>query len=75
MAPDDFNPFDLSAPKRMQKDDEPTKPKPPKATVRRVGIGPLLHSRFSRFFVLVGVLFICGAAGYGAELWWLARTK
>jgi hypothetical protein len=75
MTTEDFNPFDLSAPPKPLKDDQPPAPKPAKATVRRVGIGPLLHSSFTRFLVFVGVLFICAAAGYSAELWWLTRTK
>lgn len=75
MAINDFNPLDLSAytPKKPTEDESKKTniPPPPKAVVRRVGIGPLLHSRFTKFFVFVAILFFLAFASYAATQWWL----
>lgn len=77
MAVNDFNPLDLSAYTPQQPVEQAKtklqKPKPQKAVVRRVGIGPVLHSRFTKIFVFLGFLFFVSVGSYAATLWWLTN--
>lgn len=76
MAYDDFNPLDLSAYNHQKPVDKKVKKpekKPEKAVVRRVGIGPLLHSRFTKIFVFFAFLFFLAFGSYAFTQWWILR--
>ncbi len=76
MAYEDFNPLDLSAYTKQaaatrveQKKNKDAKSA--KAVVKRVRIGPLLHTRFSKLFVFLAFLFIFAYGSYYITQWWL----
>ncbi len=76
MPTQDFNPLDLSAyaqkPAPTKKDEKKkAKQANPQVVVRRVSIGPLLHSRFSKLFAFLALLFFLAFSGYAATQWWL----
>ena len=66
----DYDPFDLSlAAKKLREEQEAAKQKAkpvpkPKATVRRVGIGPILHSRFTKVITLVLAVVLMALIGF-----------
>ena len=59
------DPFDISVATKSNDKKERTKKSPKtKAVVRRVGIGPLLHSRFTKFLTAIGLIILAGLFGY-----------
>lgn len=59
------DPFDISVPTKSSEKKERAKKTPKtKAVVRRVGIGPLLHSRFTKLLTTVGIIILAGLCGY-----------
>lgn len=74
----DFNPLDLTPRKQVQKSEQSDQVvevprKKQKAVVRRVGIGPLLHSKIIKLFVLLAMMFFFGFGGYAGVEWWLTH--
>lgn len=70
---EDFNPFDLTPKKKEEEAPTEAPVKHEKAVVRRVTIGPLLHSRLVKLFVLLACMFFLAFAGYAGAEWWLLR--
>lgn len=70
------DPFDISvASKANQKKDHSKKAPKTKAVVRRVGIGPLLHSRFTKFLTSVGLIILAGLLGYLLTFLYLSKYQ
>ncbi len=72
----DFNPLDLSAPPK--KIEEPiTAPQPvqPKATVQRVSMGPIFHSRITRILALILGVALAALVGYAGTSYLLNRKE
>lgn len=71
------DPFDLSA-HRAPIDEEPQESKKPahaqKAVVRRVTLGPILHSRFVKLIVILALMFFAAFGGYAAMQWRLINN-
>lgn len=67
------DPFDLSPPPVLTEKQLKANQKPSKAVVRRVSIGPLLHSRFVKILVIIGVVVLSGLASYAVTLGYLAE--
>jgi hypothetical protein len=66
----DFNPLDLSAPKKV---DVQTAQEAPavKATVHRVSMGPLFHSRITRVIAFILSIVLAGLIGYAGMNYYL----
>lgn len=73
----EYDPFDLSAAARKlreQQEAEQQKAQPapkPKITVRRVGIGPILHSRFTKVITLTLAIILTALVGYVGAKYYL----
>lgn len=70
---EDFNPFDLTPKKKQEEAPKEVPVIHEKAVVKRVSIGPLLHSRLIKLFVLLATMFFLGFAAFAATEWWLLR--
>lgn len=74
----DFNPLDLTPGLKTESstkaDQLPATPHTKqKAVVRRVGLGPLLHSKIVKLFVLLAMMFFFAFGGYAGVEWLLSR--
>ena len=70
------DPFDLSqAPKTNEKKQAQKKHPKSKAVVKRVSIGPLLHSRFTKLLTTIGLVILIGLLSYTATFFYLSMRK
>ena len=66
------DPFDLSPPPILTDKQLKAQRQPSKAVVRRVSIGPLLHSRIVKILVIIGIVVLAGLGSYVVTLSYLA---
>lgn len=70
----DFNPFDLSRiPPKPSEDAQPLEPQKPEATVSRISMGPLFHSRITKALAVGLGLILSVLIGYSATAYLLNR--
>jgi hypothetical protein len=69
------DPFDLSAHRHPVQDDGSKKPAKPAAVVKRVTIGPILHSEIVKLIVLLAFMFFAVVGGYAAMQWRLIHNN
>lgn len=67
----DFNPLDLSAPKKPDPNKDDLKVPPVK--VYRVSHGALLHSRFTKILVTIMLIILAGIGSYLATYYYLGK--
>ncbi len=73
---EDFNPLDLSAvPKKIEEPVQPKEIPRPKATVQRVSMGPIFHSRITKVLALLLGLVLAALIGYSATSYYLSTQK
>lgn len=69
------DPFDLSPPPRLTEKQIQARQQPNKVVVKRISFGPLLHSRFVKILVIIGVVVLAGLASYVVTLEYLASHQ
>lgn len=73
---DDFNPFDLSAPPKVIDDTKTTVTEiAPEATVHRVSMGPLFHSKITRTLAFLLSIVLFGLVGYIGMDYYLMKQE
>lgn len=73
---DDFNPLDLSAPpKKIEEPVAAPESVQPKATVQKVSMGPIFHSRITKILALILGVALAALVGYAGTSYWLNRSS